>query len=221
MFKNIQVKICGLTSLEQAQAIAARGVTALGFICLDRSPRYIDPGAIAKILQALPNSLLTVGVFVNHSLDEIYDIAHHTGLKGLQLHGNESVEFCQALRHALPEQVLIKAIQVRDAQALERAKTYDQTVDILLLDAYHPQQWGGTGQVLDWSLLQTFQPACPWWLAGGLKPENIHQALTMANPQGVDVSSGVERSPGIKDIFLVEQLLDTLTEANYRLNNYP
>lgn len=220
MFKNIQVKICGLTRLDQAQAIAGKGVTALGFICFDQSPRYITPGAIAKILDKLPGSLLTIGIFVNHSLEEVQAIAQETGLRGVQLHGHESVEFCQALRQALPDRLLIKAIRVRDAHALEVAATYDQSIDVLLLDAYHPHLWGGTGAAMDWSLLQTFQPACPWWLAGGLKPENIHQALAIGQPQGIDISSGVERSPGIKDLERVEQLLETLQANHYRIQHW-
>jgi phosphoribosylanthranilate isomerase len=136
-------------------------------------------------------------------------------LNAIQLHGNESPQFCQALRTALPHCELIKAFRIKDSEVLDRTKDYETVVDTLLLDAYHPHaqhpgQYGGTGQAIEWNLLQTFQPTIPWLLSGGLTPENVLDALQLSQPSGIDVSSGVEIAPGNKDLEKVQQLLGRL-----------
>ncbi|MEB3288714.1 MAG: phosphoribosylanthranilate isomerase [Leptolyngbya sp.] len=209
----MRVKICGITQVEQALAIAHRGATDLGFICVAQSPRYVAPDHIAMILQALaaegwPGG--TVGVFANAAVEAMVAVVRQTGLNTLQLHGSETLEQCQSLRQALPHHRLIKAIRVRTTADLAQALTYAPLVDALLLDAYHPDHLGGTGLTLDWQALQSFAPPCPWFLAGGLRPDNIHQALASLQPQGIDLSSGVEQCPGVKDLALVAQLFDQL-----------
>ena len=128
----------------------------------------------------------------------------------MQLHGDESPEFCEQLRSFLPNIEIIKALRVKNAQALAQADIYANWVDTLLLDAYHPQQLGGTGKTLDWENLRQFQPKCPWFLAGGLTPDNVMEALNKVQPNGIDLSSGVERAPGDKDLVKVAQLFECL-----------
>lgn len=147
----------------------------------------------------------------NASREEIVELARQAPLTGIQLHGNESPEFCQTLRQQLPGLELIKALRIRQTSDLEQSDRYQAVVDSLLLDAYHPQQLGGTGQTLDWQALRSFEPAIPWFLAGGLTPDNITQALTQLHPQGIDLSSGVERSPGDKDLDKVHALFQHLS----------
>ncbi|MGG6237248.1 phosphoribosylanthranilate isomerase [Nodosilinea sp. AN01ver1] len=211
----MRVKICGITQAEQAIAIARHGATHLGFICVPQSPRYLSPGAIAEITQALDAAkvaIKTVGVFADAPLTEMADVARQTNLSHLQLHGQETPEQCQQLLAELPGIFLIKAIRVRTAADLVWAETYAPHVDALLLDAYHPQQLGGTGLTLDWNALVSFRPTCPWMLAGGLTPENVSTALSMLKPDGIDLSSGVEQSPGIKDLAMVQRLFKKMQQ---------
>ncbi|MEO1068530.1 MAG: phosphoribosylanthranilate isomerase, partial [Cyanobacteria bacterium J06638_6] len=185
----------------------------LGFICVPQSPRYILPEAIAVIVQALAAqspSVKTVGVFANAPLGELCAVARQANLSHIQLHGQESLEYCQQLQDQLSDTDLIKAIRVRAQGDLDLAETYVPYVHALLLDAYHPQQLGGTGLTLDWSILAAFQPACPWLLAGGLTPENVPLALKTLQPDGIDLSSGVEQCPGDKDLALVHRLFERL-----------
>lgn len=209
----MQVKICGITRVDQALAIARLGVTHLGFICVPQSPRYVTPDALTPMIQALTHSgvtVTTVGVFANAELDHITARVNQSQLQAVQLHGAESIAQCQQLRQSLPQTQLIKAIRVRTKDDLALARTYAPHVDALLLDAYHPQQLGGTGLTLDWQALTTFAPPCPWFLAGGLAPTNVAQALSTLTPQGIDLSSGVECQPGLKDMALLQQLLQQL-----------
>ncbi|MGF1570595.1 MAG: phosphoribosylanthranilate isomerase [Nodosilinea sp.] len=207
------VKICGITQAEQARAIAQLGATALGFICVPESPRYITPKALAEVTQALDASGIivdTVGVFANADPAEVITVATQASLSHIQLHGAETLAQCQQLRTELPQTKLIKAIRVQTSQDLGLAITYANQVDVLLLDAYHPQQLGGTGLTLDWTILKTFAPPCPWLLAGGLTPDNIGMALSALAPNGIDLSSGVEQRPGVKDLALVQHLFEQL-----------
>jgi phosphoribosylanthranilate isomerase len=210
---QLRVKICGITKLEQGLAIAQLGASALGFICVPASPRCVSPEQIKVISQQLPDSVATIGVFADADLETIQQTAAIAGLSGIQLHGSESLEFCRRLRQNLPSVELIKAIRVQTPAKLAAADDYAQVVDTLLLDAYDSRQLGGTGKTIDWSSLQAFRPSCPWLLAGGLTPENILLALSQLQPDGIDLSSGVERSPGHKDLKLVQVLFERLAHG--------
>ncbi|QUS62034.1 phosphoribosylanthranilate isomerase [Synechocystis sp. PCC 7338] len=211
----MEVKICGLRHPAQAQAIAALGFTTLGFICVEASPRYVSPREIALVLQSLTahDELSAIGVFANASLPKLGEFLAQTNLNGIQLHGDETPEFCRQVKQAFPQHRLIKALRLRRSEDLAQAEAYYDAVDVLLLDAYHPQQLGGTGQTLPWQKLQQFRPPLPWWLAGGLTPTNVPDALNLLRPDGIDLSSGVEKAPADKDLAKVTQLraqLDTL-----------
>lgn len=208
----MRIKICGITKPEQGQKIAQIGATALGFICVERSPRYVTPRQIAEIIQQLSSPVDTIGVFANAQLREIEQIVTETGLSGVQLHGSESREFCQQLRKTLPSNIeIIKAFRIKTPESFTETELYTDYVDTLLLDTYHPQMLGGTGQTLNWQNLSQFRPTLPWMLAGGLNPDNILDALAQLQPDGIDLSSGVEKSPGDKDLDLVTKLFDNLS----------
>ncbi len=213
---SLRVKICGITSLEQGTTIAALGATSIGFICVRKSPRYVTPERIAEITSVLPSEVDRVGVFMDHGIDEIVAIVMRSGLTSVQLHGGESVEFCRKLRSQLQEKIVdfhiefIKAFRIAVPEDLAKTEAYTAVVDWLLLDAYHPTMGGGTGLTLDWATLQGFTPDRPWLLAGGLNPSNVRSALQTIAPQGIDLSSGVERSPGDKDLEQVAMLFENL-----------
>ncbi len=210
----MRIKICGITQPSQGQAITQLGATMLGFICVEKSPRYIKPLQIQAVVKELPVTVGCIGVFVNASLGEIERVLEQTTLTGIQLHGDESPQFCCQVKQRFPNLELIKAFRIKTSKSLTAITPYFEGVDTLLLDAYHPHLLGGTGHTLNWKTLEKFSPPVPWLLAGGLTPDNIGQALTQLHPTGIDLSSGVERSPGDKDLTKVAQLLASLQEMN-------
>lgn len=213
---GLRVKICGITQPDQGRAIAQLGATALGFICVPASPRYITPDQIAAIVAELPKDATgqptvdRVGVFVNPDLLTIAQTVAIGSLNAVQLHGEETPEFCQQIRAALPHIELLKAFRIRTIDDLKGTVPYINVVDSFLLDAYHPTAHGGTGHRLDWEQLRNFQPGCPWFLAGGLTPANLGEALQQLAPDGIDLSSGVEEAPGQKNLGAVRQLFEQL-----------
>jgi phosphoribosylanthranilate isomerase len=210
MTPNLRVKICGITQIDQAIAIAQAGANALGFICVQQSPRYVTPEKIRSIVDELPEAIGKIGVFMNADLDGLKDFVTATGLTAIQLHGGEEQDYCKELRDLLPEIEIIKAFRIRRLDDLEWAETFAENVDWFLLDAYHPDMGGGTGKTLDWAELDRFRPSKPWFLAGGLNPGNIREALMLTKPDGIDLSSGVEISPGNKDLGAVVKLFGQL-----------
>ncbi|MGB3509813.1 MAG: phosphoribosylanthranilate isomerase [Microcoleaceae cyanobacterium] len=224
----MRVKICGITKPEQGKAIADMGATALGFICVPASPRYITPAKIRNIVDKLPTNIDKIGVFVNTTTELISEIVTNTKLNGVQLHGDESPYFCHQLRHLIPNVEIIKALRIKSSEDLIKANIYANYVDTLLLDAYHPDKLGGTGQTLDWQIIKEFNPNIPWLLAGGLTPDNVTKAIkqflftseekvkpTHKNFCGIDLSSGVEISPGNKDLAKVTRLFNSLTKLEF------
>lgn len=211
----MRVKICGITKPDQGKAIASMGANALGFICVPASPRYVTSRQVRAVREQLPDNVERIGVFANSTVTEIKQIVAETDLTGVQLHGDESPDFCVQLRQVLPQVEIIKALRVKNSQALEQVDIYTSYVDTLLLDAYDPQQLGGTGKTLDWDTLQAFNPKCAWLLAGGLTLDNILEALSQVKPSGIDLSSGVERNPGDKDLSKVSQLFEQLKSSHF------
>jgi phosphoribosylanthranilate isomerase len=209
-YEQLRIKICGITRSDRGREIAKLGATALGFVCVERSPRYVTAVQIKAIIDCLELPVETIGVFADATIAEIVRTVTITGLTGVQLHGAESPEFCQQLRKQLPKIELIKAFRWKNAESFQEIDNYSQRVDTLLLDAYHPQMLGGTGKTINWSELQQFKPGLPWLLAGGLTPQNVTEALTQLKPNGIDLSSGLERSPGDKDLVKVAQLFASL-----------
>ena len=189
---TIRVKICGLTNLEDAQCAVEAGADALGFVFYEKSPRYVTPDKVGQIVSTLPPFVTTVGLFVNATSDTIKQTMRMAGLGIVQLHGDESPEDC-----CLNSYPVIKAVRVKGADSLVGIGNYQ--VSALLLDAWNDQQYGGTGASFDWQLARKLTGRLPLVLAGGLTPNNVAQAIRVVNPYAVDVSSGVEESPGCKD----------------------
>lgn len=210
----MRIKICGITQPSQGQAIAQLGATMLGFICVHQSPRYVRPFQIQAVIKKLPTTVRCVGVFANASLLEIEQVLKQTELTGIQLHGDESPRFCHQVKQRFSHLELIKAFRIKTSQSLKTIPTYFDEVDTLLLDAHHPHLLGGTGHTLDWEILKEFNPPLPWLLAGGLTSDNIKQYLTRLYPTGIDLSSGVERSPGDKNLTKIAELFALLKDIN-------
>lgn len=187
-----RIKICGITNLEDALCAVDAGADALGFVFYEKSPRYVPPVKVAQIVSALPPFVTTVGLFVNVDSAVIRQTMSTAGLNVIQLHGDELPEDC-----CLPPYPVLKAVRVKDADSLVGIDEYD--VSALLLDAWDDQQYGGTGESFDWQLARKLTGSLPIILAGGLTPDNVTQAIQEVNPYAVDVSSGIEKSPGLKD----------------------
>lgn len=187
------IKICGITNLNDAHAAVAAGADALGFNFYKPSPRYIAPESAREIINTLPDSLLTVGVFVNEGSPEaVRSIANQAGVKAVQLHGDESPDYCRALDS------VIKTFAVSGDFDLEQLQAYE--VDAIMLDTKDNRLRGGTGRVFDWSIAQQVSQLNPkLYLAGGLSPENIREAVEMVQPYAVDACSSLEDKPGIKN----------------------
>jgi phosphoribosylanthranilate isomerase len=206
------LKICGLRHRDQARAIAALGVDAIGVIGVPGSPRNLEASqrrALFAAVQAIRPACLGVLVVADPGDDDLDDLAQGNGHQVLQLHGEESPERCAVLRERLGVR-LWKALRIRDRADLKRAHGYGDVVDALLLDAWVPDQLGGTGKRLPLEWLEGFAAPLPWWLAGGLRPEGIREVLDRVSPDGLDVSSGVEDAPGEKNLELVRSLVQAV-----------
>lgn len=195
-----RVKVCGITTVEDAQAVVAAGADALGFVFYHKSPRYVDPARVADIVATLPPFVTTVGLFVNAGERTIRETMTAARLDVVQLHGDESPQDC-----VISPLRTIKALRVKDAESLAGAAGYP--VSALLLDAWSDDAYGGTGQRFDWQLVRQLGGDRPIILAGGLTPGNVAAAVATVNPYAVDVSSGVELSPGRKDINKVKEFI--------------
>jgi phosphoribosylanthranilate isomerase len=206
----MRIKICGITKLAQGQSIAQLGATDLGFICVSASPRYVSMEKLANLVPPLAPLVNCVGVFADAPIATVVETATIANFGSVQLHGQETSDYCQELRQRLGTIEIIKAWRVKSVADLQVIDRYSAVVDALLLDAYHPHALGGTGQTLDWQKLLDFQPLVPWLLAGGLHPDNVRSALSQLQPAGIDLSSGVEISPGHKDLEQVARLFQVL-----------
>ena len=190
---SVKVKICGITNQPDALAAAEAGADALGFVFYESSPRSITVEAAADIIRTLPPFLVKVGVFVNASEDLVYRAIAQCGLNLLQFHGDEPPEYC--LQFGL---MSMKAFRIRDQQSLQALPAYN--TDAWLLDAYSPERVGGTGENFNWDLaIEAQELGRLIFLAGGLTPVNVAEAVRRVRPYAVDVSTGVEAAPGRKD----------------------
>jgi len=203
----IKIKICGITNLDDALAAAEAGADALGFNFYKKSPRYIDPEKAAEIIAQLPPLIMPVGVFINEREDRIREIQTLTCMQAIQLHGDESPEFCQRFGNRV-----IKAFQVKDKENLKHMAHY--RVGAFLLDSYHDSLRGGTGVTFDWHLAVVAKTFGRIILAGGLTPENVAEAVKLVQPYGVDVAGGVEKEKGIKDHAKLKKFITEVRRAS-------
>ena len=200
---NVKVKICGITDYEDASIAVELGAAALGFI-FAHSPRQVTPQKARDIISAIPPFAKTVGIFVNQDPIEINKIMRFCGLDLVQLHGDESPDFCDEL---MPH--TIKALRIKDKASLRTARAYRDKVRALLLDTYSKDKAGGTGETFDWQLaIKIKKLGVPIILAGGLGPSNINDAISIVRPYAVDVNSGVEERPGKKSHSLIKDLME-------------
>ena len=186
------MKICGITNIEDACHATACGADALGFVFYPGSPRFVDPDQARQIIAELPPMVTTVGLFVNQPPAKIREMVEFCGLNAVQLHGEEEPDQC-----SYPPCKVIKALRLKDGMDESVFSAYQ--VSALLLDAYVPDKFGGTGQRCDWDRAAEIASRHRVILAGGLNPENVSDAVRQVHPYGVDVSSGVEKKPGQKD----------------------
>ena len=196
MTQSLKIKICGITNPDDAKAAIDAGADALGFVFYKTSPRCVQADVVRRIVASLPPFVLPVGVFVNEDLKIVRDVIDSCGLAVAQLHGEETAAYCEQLGRPV-----WKAVRLKNAGSFLALAEYKGRAGVrgFLIDAYSESAYGGTGQNADWALAAEAARTAPVVLAGGLTPENVRDAVRTVKPYGVDVSSGVEASPGKKD----------------------
>ena len=199
--KQVKVKVCGMTSLKDTLVAVEEGADAVGFIFYKKSPRSVTMKTVREIVLELPPFVDTVGVFVDETAEQINKIADYCNLDIIQLHGDESPTFCKKIRRKV-----IKAFRIKDMQSVKKLSSFQ--VSGFLLDTFSENLHGGTGKVFDWNLALPAKKFGPVIMAGGLTPNNVQQAVRQIRPYGVDVCSGVESEPGIKDHKKVRAFLN-------------
>lgn len=203
-----QIKICGITNEEDALCAAHCGADALGFIFYPPSPRYITPANALEIIKILPAHIAVVGVFVNEAAENVKRIYELCSLDFIQLHGDESVEYCSVFA---PE-MIIKALQLRDENDLRNAARYNAAA--ILVDSRDNGLYGGTGKTSNWDLALLIKGKKPLILSGGLNDDNVGEALEKVAPHALDINSGVETTPGKKDHKKLARIFDIIQRAD-------
>lgn len=210
---RVKVKICGVRTLEEATAALDCGADALGFNFWPRSPRYVEPRAAGEIIRNVSPLAAMIGVFVNEEAARIEDIFSGAGLNAVQLHGDETPEFCERLSSIR----VIKAFRVGEDFDLQMIRRYQ--LSMALLDAGVKGSFGGTGKRFDWRVAVEAKQIAPVILAGGLSVENVAEAIRFVMPHAVDVCSGVEAEPGRKDLNRMRKFMAAVAQANAVMAN--
>lgn len=204
-----KIKICGITNLEDARFAAGALVDYLGFIFYDKSPRYVEPGEAGAIINWIEGPK-KVGVFVNQPLDDVNRISKETGLDYVQLHGDETPEYCELI-----DKPIIKVIHIQEETVeyllKHQVEQFAEVADFLLFDTKIEGLWGGTGTAFDWDILKEMGIKVPFFLSGGLNSDNVTEAINTIHPYAIDVSSSLEVEPGIKDFSKIETFMDEIT----------
>ena len=211
---NTLIKICGLTSVEQALQVAQLGANAIGIISVEESPRYISAEIKKKIFNSLESfypNVERVSVVKNCPIDLI--IKNFLGKPSetiIQLHGDEDIDYCKKIRKRIPNIGIWKAFRIKTAKDLDKIKPFEDFVDAVLLDSWNKETYGGSGKKIKSMYLKNLKFSKPWWLAGGISIEWLDEILTDIKPDGLDISSSIEISPGLKNIKKTEQLFKFL-----------
>jgi Phosphoribosylanthranilate isomerase len=214
MMAPVQIKICGVTNFKDARACSELGISMIGFNFYPASRRYIGPEAVRQIIEAIPDRVLAVGVFVDSGAEEIRHTAHAAGVRCVQLHGRTSPHACSELAS---EFRVIRAFST-DPQFQPEEVSLFSDCDVLI-DAHHPRLRGGTGLTCDWRAARTTRSLAQFlFLSGGLTEQNVGQAIATVAPHAVDVCSGVESAPGIKDHQAIEDFITAVRTANSSIN---
>ncbi|MCK2147699.1 phosphoribosylanthranilate isomerase [Marinobacter alexandrii] len=198
---STRVKICGLTRTEDVESAVASGADALGFVFYESSPRAVSIADAQQLIRSVPAFVSVVGLFVNPTEQEVREVLEHLPLDLLQFHGDESPEFCSQFQRRW-----IKAVRVQNREQVIQAFNQYHEAAGLLVDAWDPDRYGGTGKSFNWDLIPSERPL-PLILAGGLSSDNVFRAVEQVQPWAVDVSGGVERSKGIKDIQKISDFI--------------
>jgi phosphoribosylanthranilate isomerase len=214
---KVRIKMCGTTRVEDAEAAVALGVDALGFIFAVKSPRYVAPDQAAALIDNLPPFIARVGVFVDSTLELVKDVVTAAGLTQVQLHGSESADYCRELKNWNRSLTVCKAFRVGRGTGKPDLPSYSGVVDCLLFDTYVRGMEGGTGQTFDWDVIARLRSDQPVILAGGLTPDNVGEAIKKTTPYAVDVNSGVEDSPGVKNHEMLARLVACVRRAETEL----
>ena len=208
------VKICGVTTKQQAIKIAELGADAIGIISVKESPRYIvnkNKVEIFKTLESFYPKTKRVSVVKNCPADLIIENFRVEPIETtLQLHGDEGIDYCQKIRKEIPDVEIWKAFRINSKKDLEKIKPYEKFVDAILLDSWNKETYGGSGQKINSAYLGDLNFCRPWWLAGGISIDWIDEILNIIKPNGLDISSSIETSPGVKDLKKTESLIKYL-----------
>ena len=203
----MKIKVCGLKYVDNINTVAKLSPDYMGFIFYDKTPRFVEELS-ADVLASLPQSVVKTAVFVNETLSNINSIAEQYGFDAVQLHGSESPEFCAALKGKVK---VIKAFGLNDGFDFEQLKSYADVVDFFLFDTKTPIH-GGSGKTFDWGLLNKYDLDIPFFLSGGISPDNLEERKKLKHPRfyGVDLNSRFETAPGLKDINKLEKAFEML-----------
>ena len=211
---NTLVKICGITSIEQALKVAELGTNAIGIISVDESPRYVSPEKKKEIFETLKNlypKIDRVSVVKNSPFDSIIkSFLEETNETIIQLHGDEDIDYCQKLKQRIPNVGLWKAFRIKNKEDIEKIKPYENFIDAILLDSWNKETYGGSGIRIEQNYLEDISFSKPWWIAGGVSSDWIDVILEKIKPNGIDISSSVEISPGIKDLEKTKKIISEI-----------
>ena len=212
--KKTFVKICGITSVEQAIQVAVLGVDAIGIISVDESPRYISNKKKEAIFKTLKDSfpnIERVTVIKNNPIDFVLKNLLDAPLETtIQLHGDEDINYCKNLKQRLPNLIIWKAFRIKNKEDIKEIKPYEDFVDAILLDSWNRETYGGSGKKIEQKFLKDLKFKKPWLLAGGVSKEWINEILNYIKPDGIDISSSIEISPGVKDIKKTKAIINAI-----------
>lgn len=203
----MKIKVCGMKNPNNIEELSSLSINYMGFIFYPKSPRYIA-GLKPEILNILSDSTKRVGVFVNEKVASLFKTIEKYGLDAVQLHGNETPQYCEDLIETFPEITIIKALSISDIKDIEKTNEYEELCDYFLFDT-KTSQYGGSGQKFNWEILNSYKGNKPFFLSGGISMEDIEEIKNIQHPNlyGLDLNSKFESEPGLKDLYLVKRFI--------------
>lgn len=203
----MKIKVCGMKNPNNIEELSSLSINYMGFIFYPKSPRYIA-GLKPEILNILSDSTKRVGVFVNEKVASLFKTIEKYGLDAVQLHGNETPQYCEDLIETFPEITIIKALSISDIKDIEKTDEYEEVCDYFLFDT-KTSQYGGSGQKFNWEILNSYKGNKPFFLSGGISMEDIEEIKNIQHPNlyGLDLNSKFESEPGLKDLYLVKKFI--------------